>query len=113
MNGTKTFTVSTKPNEDGTAVQTALTLDLEGCSDETVLALAISAAVIKWQTRARKHGIPERASIKLADLAPGKRLVVAPRPMTAAEVAARAKTDAVYRAEVLAALTLDSMEAAA
>src|SRR6266850_1964647 len=78
LNGTKTFTVSTKPNEDGSAIQTALTIDLEGCSEETVLALAISAAVIKWQTRVRKHGIPERASIRLADLAPGKRLVVCP-----------------------------------
>jgi len=107
LNGTKTFTVSTKPNADGEAVSTALTLDLEGCSDETVLALAISAAVIKWQTRARKHGIPERASIKLADLAPGKRLVVAPVPMTAAEIAAKAKGDAAFRAEVLAALAAE------
>lgn len=107
LNGSKTFTVSTKPNEDGTAVQTALTIDLEGCSDETVLALAISAAVIKWQTRARKHGIPDRASIKLADLAPGKRLVVAPVPMTAAEIAAKAKGDAAFRAEVLAALAAE------
>jgi len=104
LSGTKSFTVSTRADADSEPVQTVLTIDLNGCSEEVAVALAIQSAVIKWQGHARKHGIPERTAIKLAEFAPGKRFVSAPREMSAAEVAARAKVDAAYRAEVLAAL---------
>ena len=110
LSGMKTFTVSTKPNDKGVAKQTAITFDLNGCSEEVAIALAISAAIIKRQTSWRKHGIPHAETVKLADLAPGRRIAAAPREMTAQEVADRARNDAAYRAEVLAALEVDEVE---
>jgi hypothetical protein len=104
LSGTKTFTISTRANKDGDAQNTALTIDLNGCSEDVAVALAIQSAVIKWQGHARKHGIPERATIKLADLAPGRRMQAVAVPMTGAEMVKKMKTDLAYRAEVEAAL---------
>lgn len=98
----KTFTVSTKPSKDGEEVKTVLTIDTD-CPTEVLLALAIQSAVIKWQGHARKHGIPATATIKLADLAPGRRMAAG--PMSKDQILAQAKVmSKEERAALLAAL---------
>lgn len=73
-----TFTVNTKPDKDGKPVQTKLTIDFSGTSEEILKEIATSAIVIKWQGQVRKNGIPQEASIKAIDYRPGVRLTTAP-----------------------------------
>lgn len=72
-----TFKVSTKANKDAAPVVTVLTVDTN-CDRSIVDALAMQALVVKWQGHARKNGIPETASIKMADYAPGTRHAAGP-----------------------------------
>lgn len=76
------FTVSTKADKNAAAVNTALEVIDEGCSRETLVALATQTVVIRWQNMARKQGIPPTASIKLADFAPGVRHAAAQQPIS-------------------------------
>lgn len=76
------FTVSTKPSKDGAAKNTVLEVIDEGCERSVLVALATQTAVIRWQNMARKQGIPDSASIKLADFAPGMRHAAAVVPIS-------------------------------
>lgn len=72
MNITKV--VSTKAFADGDAVQTELTLDFTGLSNEDILEVAAQAAVVKWQGSIRKAKvIPSVATYKVPK--PGTRSV--------------------------------------
>lgn len=73
-----TYHVNTKPDKDGQAIKTALTIDFTGATDEILREIATSAIVIKWQGQVRKNGIPAQASIKAVDYRPGTRLTAAP-----------------------------------
>lgn len=66
-----TFTVSTKANDKAVAKQTILTVNMG--KPEVRDALAMQALVVKWQGQARKHGIPDKATINMDDYAPGTR----------------------------------------
>jgi len=50
------LTPSTKPDKGGTAVQTALTLDLSQLTPEDIQAYAVDALVVKWQAKVRRAG---------------------------------------------------------
>jgi hypothetical protein len=73
-----TFKVSTKPDKDSAAVQTSLTIDFEGVSEEILREIATSAIVIKWQGQVRKNGIPASATIRALDYRPGTRIQSGP-----------------------------------
>ena len=70
-----TFTVSTKADKDSPAIETKLTIDFEGCSEEILREIATSAIVVKWQSNARRNGIPASATIKAVEYRPGTRLI--------------------------------------
>ena len=72
-----TYNVNTKPDKDGKAVRTALTIDFTGASEDVLREIATSAIVIKWQGQARKNGIPSTAQIKAVDYRPGTRMAPA------------------------------------
>ena len=69
-----TFTVSTKADKNSTPVQTKLTVDWTGVTEEILKEIALSSIVIKWQGQVRKNGIPASAEIKAVDYRPGTRL---------------------------------------
>lgn len=71
------FTISTKPDKDSSPIQTKLTIDFTGASEEVLREIATSAIVIKWQGQVRKNGIPAEAVIKAVDYRPGVRLAQA------------------------------------
>ena len=108
LQGVKTFKVSTKADKNAAEVETVLSIDLNGCSEDVAVALAIQALVVKWQGHARKHGIPEKATVKMADMAPGKRLSAA--PMTPEEVLAGVARGEYKAADLIA--KLQEMQAA-
>ena len=69
-----TKNVSTKAFAEGDAIQTELTLDFDGLSNEDILEVAAQAAVVKWQGTARKlKVIPAVATYKVPK--PGTRSV--------------------------------------
>ena len=72
------FTISTKPDKDSSPVQTKLTIDFTGASEDVLREIATSAIVIKWQGQVRKNGIPQEATIKAVDYRPGTRLTTTP-----------------------------------
>lgn len=98
------FTVSTKADKNAAAKNTVLEVIDEGCSREILVALATQTVVIRAQNMWRKNGIPDTAQIKLADYAPGVRHAAAPQPMTAEQIAEKAKSDSEFRAKLLAQL---------
>ena len=65
--------VSTKPDADSPAKQTALSIEWDGCTPEVIRAMAQQALVVKLQGSWRKKGIPAQASVKASDFAPGTR----------------------------------------
>lgn len=83
-----TFKVSTKADENSVAAVTTVTVIYDDAAAER--ALATSAAIVKAQGSWRKHGIPADVTIKLSDLAPGKRMNGS-APVTLASVSAAAK----------------------
>ena len=103
------FTVSTKPTKTGAAVNTVVEVIDEGCERSVLVALATQAAVIKAQGSWRKHGIPPSYTIKLADMAPGKRIAVA-GGMTREELVAKAKSDPAFRKQILDELGLSESD---
>ena len=70
--------VSTRQTEDDDPVQTSLTLDFDGLTNQDILEIAAQAAVIKWQGIARraKGGVPATATYKVPK--PGTRSQVDP-----------------------------------
>ena len=80
-----TFKVSTKKDKGSAEVETTLTIDWTGATPDVLKDMATSYLVIKWQGRARKHGIPTAATIKAIDFRPGART---PAPTMAEMVAA-------------------------
>lgn len=71
-----TFTVSTKESKDApVATQTKLTINWDGCDNETIKAMATQALVVKLQGGWRKNGIPDQFTCKAKDHAPGTRMV--------------------------------------
>lgn len=66
-------TVSTKASKDAEAVETNLTLDWEGMSEDDLRALAQQALIVKLQGGWRKNGIPTEATVKVADHKVGTR----------------------------------------
>jgi hypothetical protein len=73
-----TFTVSTKADKTKDAVQTKLTINWDGCSQELVKAMATQALVVKLQGGWRKNGIPKEVTVKAVEHAPGTRHVQGP-----------------------------------
>lgn len=65
------FKISTKASKDATAQNTMLTIVFD--DSETERALATSAAVVRWQSWARRNGIPETATLKMSELKAGLR----------------------------------------
>lgn len=62
----RTLFVSTKPDKDGDAVKTELTLDLSQLTDRDILDYAVQALVVKWQGNARRKGtIPRKATYQV------------------------------------------------
>ena len=80
-----TFKVSTKKDKSSAEVETSLTINWDGATPEILKDMATSYLVIKWQGRARKHGIPATATVKAVDFRPGART---PAPTMAEMVAA-------------------------
>lgn len=74
----ESFTISTRKSAGAAEQKTVVSLNWDGASDATIKALARQALIVKWQGHARKHGIPERATIKVADHAPGVRHAAGP-----------------------------------
>lgn len=72
---------STKPNADGTPVNTAFTFNWDNVTPEEIRAMAQSGLVIKLQSQMRrdavKHGtaIPTTLNVNVADHKPGTRAV--------------------------------------
>ncbi len=80
-----TFKITTRKNENTPKVETTLTIDWADATPEVLKDMATSYLVIKWQGRARKHGIPTTATVKASDFRPGART---PAPTMAEMVAA-------------------------
>lgn len=72
-----TVSCKTKMFEGADAVETELTLDFSGLSDEDVLSMAVDSAVIKWQSAAR------RAALKAIPI-PKVATYIVPKPGTRA-----------------------------
>jgi hypothetical protein len=70
-----TFKVSTKADKDASPVETKLTINFDGCSEEVLREIATSAIVVKWQGQIRKNGIPSEAEISAVNYRPGTRMV--------------------------------------
>jgi hypothetical protein len=71
-------TVSTKENKEATAVDTKLTLDWEGMTEEDLRALAQQALIVKLQGSWRKNGIPAEATVKVSEHKVGTRAARGP-----------------------------------
>ena len=55
--------ISTKPDADGDAVKTKLSIDCSHLTEADLFEIVVSAAVIKWQAKARKMSeIPAAAT---------------------------------------------------
>lgn len=67
------LTVSTKADKNATAVDTALTLNWEGMTEDDLRALAQQALVVKLQGQWRKNGIPTEATVNVVDHKVGTR----------------------------------------
>ena len=65
------FKVSTKMDKSSAAKDTMLNLVFDDA--ETERALATSAAVVRWQSWARRNGIPDTATLKMSELKAGLR----------------------------------------
>ena len=68
--------ISTRPYADGDAVETTLTIDFDGLSNEEIAEVAAQAAVVKYQSNIRKaKTIPTVDTYKVPR--PGTRSVAA------------------------------------
>jgi len=67
------FTVSTKKDKGAAAINTAVTINWDGATEDTIKGLAVQALIVKVQGAWRKHGIPAQATINVKDYAPGMR----------------------------------------
>jgi len=72
----KVLYCETKPNANGLAVKTKLTLDLNGLTDADIREYAYDAMVIKWQSAAR------RAATKQGIKIPTEATYLVPKPGT-------------------------------
>lgn len=97
------FKVSTKPAAGAQAKETILTIDWTGITEDQLKQGFAAYATVKIQGRWRKNGIPAEETVRAVDLAPGTR-TVATAPLTKESIAAKAATDATFRAEMLALL---------
>lgn len=95
-----TFKVSTKVNKDSPAIIT--TLSVKEGNPQVAMALAMQALVVKLQGTWRKSGIPATFECNMDDYAPGTRHAAA--PMTPSDIINKAKSDPVFRAQVLEGL---------
>lgn len=79
LQGKRTFTVYTKKdNKEKVGKKTVLTVDLTNCPEDTAVALASQALVVKLQGSWRNKGIPETATVAMKDHAPGTRHQMTP-----------------------------------
>lgn len=76
--GTATATIATKVNKDAEPVNTVLTFNWDGMSEDDLKALAQQALIVKLQSGYRKNGIPETATINVAEHKVGTRAPRAP-----------------------------------
>lgn len=58
MNNVTNTTVSTRPAKDADAIETKLSINWDGMTDDDVQALAQQALIVKLQSNWRKNGIP-------------------------------------------------------
>lgn len=91
FNGKTTLTISTKARHDSDAIQTLVTIDWEGYTEEQAQAdlMAGTSPRVAIQAKLREEGIPKTLEIKATDFH-AKRARVQ-RPMTADEIVASAK----------------------
>lgn len=104
LNGRTTFKVSTKPDADGDAKETVLTIIYDGCSEGIMRALATQALIVKAQGGWRKHGIPDSAEVHMKDFAPGTRHAGMTPDQAKQVVLAEAAADKDKRAKMIADL---------
>ena len=81
MTNLTTTSISTKANKDSEAVDTALTLNWEGMTEDDLRALAQQALIVKLQANWRKNSIPSEATVNVVDHKVGTRA-----PRTAKEL---------------------------
>tara|TARA_R110000868_G_scaffold275086_3_gene534774 strand:- start:2933 stop:3235 length:303 start_codon:yes stop_codon:yes gene_type:complete len=67
--------VSTKPTAADAAIETNLTLDWDGMTEDDLRALAQQALIVKLQGAWRKGTIPTEATVKVTDYKVGNRVV--------------------------------------
>lgn len=70
----KVLYCETKPNANGLAVKTKLTLDLNGLTDADIREYAYDAMVIKWQSAARRNATKNGVKI------PTETTYIVPKP---------------------------------
>lgn len=90
--------VSTKPSKDGEAVETNLTLNWDGMTEDDLRALAQQALIVKLQGTWRKGTIPTEATVNVVDHKVGTR---APKKTLLEQFAAMSPED---RAKAIAHL---------
>lgn len=68
------FWVSTKQDKDSDAKRTLLTVDFKDCPQATLEHLATQHLVVRLQGSWRKGQIPNEATVRVSDYAPGSRM---------------------------------------
>lgn len=97
--------VTTRESESSPAVQTTLTVDWTDCTDDMLKRIAHGAIVIRVQSKWRKNGIPESATVRAVDYVPGTRHAPAPATVTVDKlVSMSAGLSAIDREALLARL---------
>lgn len=78
---TTNTTVDTRPAAGKDAVETKLTINWEGMSEEDTRALAQQALIVKLQGNWRKNGIPTEATVNASDYKVGTRAARQPKDL--------------------------------